>query len=298
MDLYKVSDVWQKCGRRKRRFAGRVLLFMHDKIKNSLGSVSGLVQWRLQQFSLWTWLQIIIDVCRVCYISCIVHMGRVYFHLWNKEKSTLCLVPFLWDATESCTSVRLFTVAWFLSMCNMCKIQQSIILARKLKQKAVNIRLNMLFVCFCWRIVKVFSYMTICVVHCVTPLYLKTAGIDSPQILRSIQLLLQPEDSYNYAEQAAVYSSIATALAWARWIFCTINLCARLWSIICLLGVHGWGRSYKCLIVFGNRDDSAPASGSIDMFPRCFVWKKHPVVPLDALQRNHRSASAPRESRW
>lgn len=180
---------------------------------------------------------------------------------------------------------------------NMCKIQQSIILARKLKQKAVNIRLSMLFVCFCWRIVKVFSYMTICVVHCVTPLYLKTAGIDSPQILRSIQLLLQPEDSYNYAEQAAVYSSIATALAWAQCIFCTINPCARLWSIICLLGVHGWGRSYKCLIVFGNRDDSAPASGSIDMFPRCFVWKKHPVVPLDALQRNHRSASAARKSR-
>lgn len=70
----------------------------------------------------------------------------------------------------------------------------------------------MLFV-FCWRIVKVFSYMTICVAHCVTPLYLKTAGIDSPHILRSIQLLLQPEDIYNYAEHAAVYSSIATALA-------------------------------------------------------------------------------------
>lgn len=96
----------------------------------------------------------------------------------------------------------------------------------------------MLFV-FCWRIVKVFSYMTICVAHCVTPLYLKTAGIDSPHILRSIQLLLQPEDIYNYAEQAAVYSSIATALARARCIFCTINPCARLWSIICLLGVHG-----------------------------------------------------------
>lgn len=124
----------------------------------------------------------------------------------------------------------------------MCKIQQSIILARKLKQKAVNIKLSMLFV-FCWRIVKVFSYTTICVVHCVTPLYLKTAGIDSPQILRSIQLLLQPEDSYNYAEQAAVYSSVATALAW--------GLSA---SFARSIRVPGCGALFVCLECMGEEE--------------------------------------------
>lgn len=44
------------------------------------------------------------------------------------------------------------------SIPNVCKIQRSIILARKLKQKAVNIRLICSLFVFCWRFVKVFSY--------------------------------------------------------------------------------------------------------------------------------------------
>lgn len=208
--------------------------------------MSGLVQWRLQQFSLWTRLQIIIDVCRVCYISCIFHMGSVYFHLWNKEKSTLCLVPFLWDATESCTSVRLFAVAWFLSK----HVQDSTKhhFSKKTKTEGCK-HLAKYVVCLffageLWRFFHTqFSRMTICVVHCVTPLYLKTAGIDSPQILRSIQLLLQPEDIYNYAEQAAVYSSVATALAW--------GLSA---SFARSIRVPGCGALFVCLECMGEEE--------------------------------------------
>lgn len=140
--------------------------------------------------------------------------------------------------------------------------------------------------------------MTICVVHCVTPLDLKTAGIDSPP---NPQRHPAAFTTWRYL-QSCWTSCCIFLYSHSRWHGLGASFARSIrvpgcGALFCLLGVHGWGRSYKCLIVFGNRDDGAPASGPIDMFPRCFVWKKHPVAPLDAWQRNHRSASAARKSR-
>lgn len=76
MDLYKVSmhgsDVANGIKGKIFLFTGQVLLCMNDNIKNSL-------ECALKTAAMQSWLQIIMDVCRVCSISCIIPMSSVFF---------------------------------------------------------------------------------------------------------------------------------------------------------------------------------------------------------------------------
>lgn len=73
---------------------------------------------------------------------------------------------------------------------------------------------------------------------------LKAVGMDSPEILRGVQPLLQPEDIYSYAKQAAGYISPYGHSAGAASAHLLLDQCARarrVWSCVCLLGVR-WVR--------------------------------------------------------